>query len=398
MASGFVQPIKNVKTGRVTGYRVRWRNPLGVKPNNPSLKFKTELEAKRFCKYIIAHTTLGIPGQKEVRLNPTLNAFIKTCPHPNHGGHEAKTREGRDSRLKCWIEKGIGQTPIRNIEVNDIERLLNSIVRAGKYETARKVRGDLCQVWKNAIRLKFASENPATQSILTTPKVKSDEFFDALDPVADILSTDEVNRLVKAFPLHYRPLVIVLYTTGLRIGEASALLVSEFNFDKGTLSVNSTRSFAAKKYQNGQSGVRKKPKTAKSRRIIQLSPEQCHILQPLIKGRDKREPLFTSTRGKCIDPHNFRNREWQRAIEKAGIRESFTPHDLRHYAASAVFQQSGDMAQVSKLLGHTTIGVTERIYVHLMPEKSVQVATTLAAIWPEGSLQKHIRPPTNTGA
>lgn len=392
MASGFVQPIKNVKTGKVTGYRVRWRNPVGVKPNNPSRKFKTELEAKRFCKHIIAHTTLGITGQQDVRPNPTLNAFIEAYPHPNHRGHEAKTREGRVSRRNCWIEKGIGKMQIRNIDVNDIERLLNTIVEKGKHETARKVRGDLCQVWKNAIRLKFASENPADKSILAIPKVESDEFFDALDPVAEIITADEVDLLVAAFPRHYRPLVIILYTTGLRIGEASALLVGEFNFDKGTLSVNSTRSFAAKKYQNGHSGVRKKPKTKKSRRIIQLSPEQCNIVRPLLDGKDADKPLFTSTRGERLDPHNFRNREWQRAVIKAGIRKMFTPHDLRHYAASTVFQQSGDMAQVSKLLGHTNIGITERIYVHLMPEKSVQVAATLAAIWPEGSLQKHISP------
>ncbi len=390
MTSGFVQPIKNVNTGRVTGYRVRWRNPIGVKPNNPSRKFKTELEAKRFCKHIIAHTTLGFTGQQEVRLNPTLNAFIEAYPHPNHRDHEAKTREGRVSRLKCWIDGGIGKTPIRNIEVIDIERLLNRIVERGHHETARKVRGDLCQVWQNAMRLKFASENPAALSILVSAKVKSDELFDTSDPVDDIMTKGEINRLVAAFPNHYRPLVITLYTTGLRIGEASALLIREFNVDNGTLSITSTRSFAAKKYQDGKSGVRKRPKSSKSRRIIQLSPEQCGILRPLIDGRDASQPLFTTTTGKRLDPHNFRNREWQRAVKKAGIRETFTPHDLRHYAASTVFQRSGDMAQVSKLLGHATIGITERIYVHLMPEKSVQVAATLAEIYPQGSLQKLI--------
>lgn len=398
MGSGFVSPTKNVKSGKVKSYRVRWRNPVGVKPNNPSRTFKTEREAKQACKYIKAHTSVGIPGQVKALLNPTLNVFNEKNPHPKHSNDEAKTREGRASRWKCWIQNTIGQKRIRDIQVSDIEHLLNAIVKNGKYETARKVRGDLCQVWKNAIRLGFASENPADLSILVKPKISNCKLADELDPIADFMTTEEVHFLVDAFTLHYRTLVLILCTIGLRIGEASALLVEEVNLDKGTLAITSTRSFAAKKYQNGQSGVRKSPKTSKSRRIIQLSPEQCQILKPLVEGRNKNEPLFTTKRGKRIDPHNFRNREWQRAIKKSGIREKFTPHDLRHYAASTVYQQSGDMAQVSQLLGHASIGITERIYVHLMPEKSVQVAATLAVIWPEGSLQKYLTTLTETSA
>lgn len=387
MTSGHVEPIKEKLSGKITGYRVRWRNPPGKIPNNPSRSFVTKALAQQCCSTVRAHTQVVTPGTARKQLNISLNKFVEIHPHPRHKNQAPKTVEGRASRWNKWISPDLGKMTIRNIEVKDIETLLSKITVDKHFETAKKVREDLCVVWKNAIRLNYASENPALFSIsdgvevLQVPQDTREVFLSTL------LTETEVKNLVKAMPEYIRPLVITLFTIGIRIGEASALQVSDLDLAKGTLSVNATRSFAAKKFQNGKSGVRKNPKSVKSRRVIKLWPELIKVLTPLTEGRAGSDPLFTSKNGKNLDPHNFCNREWKHAVEGTTLHAEFTPHDLRHFAASMIYHNCRDMAQVSAILGHANVGITERRYVHLLPEKSVEVANTLEAIWPKGSLQ-----------
>jgi site-specific recombinase XerD len=52
---------------------------------------------------------------------------------------------------------------------------------------------------------------------------------------------------------------------------------------------------------------------------------------------------------------------------KAGLQTRLTMHDLRHTFASHLVMKGKSLAQVQKLLGHTTIQMTMR-YVHLSPD------------------------------
>jgi len=66
-------------------------------------------------------------------------------------------------------------------------------------------------------------------------------------------------------------------------------------------------------------------------------------------------------------PHtNFRRRGWEPAIEAAELTDGpkVTPHDARHAFASEMADLGLDAADVAEVLGHTTAGITERIYTH----------------------------------
>lgn len=60
--------------------------------------------------------------------------------------------------------------------------------------------------------------------------------------------------------------------------------------------------------------------------------------------------------------HRFR-----RICREAGI-ENLTLHDLRRTAGERMYRATGDIAAVSKFLGHTSIELTQRYYVHVIPD------------------------------
>lgn len=55
------------------------------------------------------------------------------------------------------------------------------------------------------------------------------------------------------------------------------------------------------------------------------------------------------------------------AAKRAGIAR-FGPHALRHYHATQLLARGTPIHHVSRLLGHSSVAVTEQIYYHFMPE------------------------------
>jgi site-specific recombinase XerD len=56
----------------------------------------------------------------------------------------------------------------------------------------------------------------------------------------------------------------------------------------------------------------------------------------------------------------------QRLARKLDI-PPFGPHALRHYFATTLIRKGVSLIKVSKLLGHSSVTITEKIYVHLVP-------------------------------
>ena len=46
----------------------------------------------------------------------------------------------------------------------------------------------------------------------------------------------------------------------------------------------------------------------------------------------------------------------------------YTPHELRHTRGSLLYKATGDIYAVSRFLGHSSVKVTEQIYVHVDAE------------------------------
>jgi site-specific recombinase XerD len=55
------------------------------------------------------------------------------------------------------------------------------------------------------------------------------------------------------------------------------------------------------------------------------------------------------------------------ALDHAGLPSTLRLHDLRHTFASLYLADGGDIFKLCKILGHSSVSITERTYAHLMP-------------------------------
>jgi integrase len=92
--------------------------------------------------------------------------------------------------------------------------------------------------------------------------------------------------------------------------------------------------------------------------------------------------IFRTPIGTAVDPDNFRNYTYK-ITTAAGIGR-WSPHELRHSAASLLLAQGVPLKSVSEMLGHSSIRVTADVYGHLEDESRAQVADAMTgALWGE---------------
>lgn len=154
-------------------------------------------------------------------------------------------------------------------------------------------------------------------------------------------------------------------------GEALALRWSDVDLSKATLRVSGTLT------RLGGRLVVSEPKTAKSRRILPLSPLVVSLLkaQKTSQAADRLKAanvwtetghVFTTETGQPMDPRNVL-RAVSIAAGKAGL-AGVNVHSLRHSAATAMLEAGVHLRGVSDLLGHADIRITAETYGHLSDE------------------------------
>ena len=168
-----------------------------------------------------------------------------------------------------------------------------------------------------------------------------------------ILGEGEIERIIQAcvgpslLDRRDRTLLETVYGCGLRASEACALRTADVDFAGGVIRVTGK-------------GDKERivPLVGKSRQVLQRYVEETRS-----GFRPKDDRLFVSRSGK----HLRREDLWrivQKRGHKAGIPLSrLHPHVLRHSFATHLLRRGMDLRTLQELLGHSSIGTTER-YTH----------------------------------
>lgn len=174
---------------------------------------------------------------------------------------------------------------------------------------------------------------------LSIPRPKKESLLPA------VLSQSEVARLLAAPKnLKHRALLLLLYSSGLRVSELVRLRPDEIDQERGLLRV-------------------RRGKGSKDRYTL-LARRAVEALQ-VYRAAYPTEPwLFP---GGCDNRH-LTTRSVQkivaRAASAAGIRKHVTPHTLRHSFATHLLEGGTNLRIIQELLGHTSSRTTER-YTHV---------------------------------
>ena len=229
-------------------------------------------------------------------------------------------------------------------------------------------------IFRYAMRNKLVSNNPIQEiEVNLTSKKK------AVKP----LEQEEVKELLMHCENEEQEtMILLLSATGLRLGEALALRVDDFNAKDSTLSIIRTQTRQGGKTVISANGL----KTNAGRRTLKISEEMAKRIKrqiarakPRCQGKEI-ELLFPNRRGNMHSEANFRNRIFKPALERAGLSPEHTPHSLRHTFASECIAAGLPDAQIAYFLGHSNPQTTRMIYAHIF-ERHRQTIADLADIY-----------------
>lgn len=204
-------------------------------------------------------------------------------------------------------------------------------------------------------------------------------------------------QFIKSLENHrHKALIMLVFGTGLRIGEALGLKWSDIEFDNCTLTVS--RTFKRVHLVNTTSSEKKteilqlEPKTKSSKRTI---PIPTNVLKELNKHKKRQaeeklktgevyidnDLIFPNEMGEPTDTRNL-TRSYERALKKAEIKyKNF--HTLRHTFATRLFENEVPLKTVQVLMGHSNIKTTADIYTHVMPDEKIKAVEKLNNLFME---------------
>ncbi len=162
-----------------------------------------------------------------------------------------------------------------------------------------------------------------------------------------MLERDEIVKLFSTVGnLKHKCLLMLLYGSGLRVGELVRLKIHDLNFEEGTLFVHQSK--------------------GNKDRYTLLSEKTAECLKRYMAEYQPRLWLFESPEG-----GNYSERSVQQvftnAMRAAGINKRLNTHSLRHAYATHLLQATGNLDLVRKTLGHNSLETTQ-IYLHVAKE------------------------------
>jgi integrase len=271
----------------------------------------------------------------------------------------------KDHALPTWRTWKLG-----DVEPAEVRVLYRRLREAGKSTaTLRTLRAALSAMYSTAVEDGVTDVNPIRGVRLPGGETDEDE-----QKRAKALSREELRVFLAAVPDDWRLFFELLAVTGLRIGEAVGLTWESLDLgDRPKVKVR----------EQVYRGKRKPLKSKDGRRDIPLSGSMAAKL--LAHRRDSyvspKAPVFATTTGTELDPHNIRRTilrpvalglgYYEEVVGKDGKPRQRTTlgfHALRHTCASLLFAEGRNVKQVQAWLGHATPTITLETYVHLLDE------------------------------
>lgn len=177
----------------------------------------------------------------------------------------------------------------------------------------------------------------------------------------DLISTDELNRLLKAplveniagkkddtlKVLRDKAILELFFSTGLRLSELCSLN-RDLDLSKDEFSIRGK---------------------GEKVRVVFLSDSAKDAIREYLKNRkDLDEPMFIQYSRNSGKSNRLTPRSIERIVKyyaiKAGISKKVTPHVIRHSFATDLLSNGADIRSVQMMLGHANIATTQ-IYTHI---------------------------------
>jgi integrase len=258
-----------------------------------------------------------------------------------------------------------GKNAAREIHPLEIMQWLKASKREEKLEnpTVDKIRRVMSLVFKHGQTYGLI---PRTEDAnpMKFVRVKTQSEYEA-----KIITPEQCFKILMLMPQPERTLTLLIAATGLRISECLGLQWLDVDYD-------SQQIFVRRSWTGGKIG---KPKTASSKAPVPMVPLLAGFIRQWQEQTPYGQPMdwvFASTRLKGKRPRvaNMLVEDYLRpaavkvGVLKEGEKVRFGFHNLRHSLASFLVRKGTDVKTVQKMLRHSDVTTTLRIYAHSMSE------------------------------
>lgn len=189
----------------------------------------------------------------------------------------------------------------------------------------------------NGIKKYFLFKNIAMEALdLVRPKKEK--------KLPVVLSKEEIRSIIEeTHNLKHRTLLSLIYSGGLRIGEAINLKVTDIDSDRMLVHIKGGK--------------------GKKDRYTLLSHSFLETLRTYYKQYKPSKYVFEGQRS---EKYSTSSAQWvlKKAVFKAGIKKEVTLHTLRHSFATHLLENGTDIRYIQELLGHSSPKTT-MIYTHV---------------------------------
>jgi len=156
----------------------------------------------------------------------------------------------------------------------------------------------------------------------------------------DIITQGEVIKILDTVAnLKYRTILMLIYSAGLRVGEAVRLKVNDIDSQRNLIHIRGAK--------------------GKKDRYTVLSSVLLEKLREYYKIYKPREYLFEGGNDRVHLAERSVQNVFKRAVKNAGIKKQITVHTLRHSFATHLLESGTDLRYIQEILGHASSRTTE---------------------------------------
>jgi len=290
------------------------------------------------------------------------------------------TRESYEGLCLWYLVPLLGRIRLVKLTAADVRGMLKSMEDDGySANTRRLARTALRRALRVAEAEGYVPRNVA--ALTDGVKLRAEK--------GRSMSTEQLKAFLEAVRgERIEPVIHLMLALGLRRSEAWGLCWPDIDLSVSPATVHVHRALK----REGSGMVLGTPKTKRTKRILFLPDATARLLRDLRKSQnierlqfgpgwggkwDGEDFVFTTPVGTPFDPSNFRI-AFDRALNTAGIGH-WTPHELRHTAASMMIASGVTLKEVSDAIGHSSIAITADVYGHLLAP-STATADAMAAV------------------
>ena len=342
-------------------------------------RFNTRDEARNW----INQTKIDmLTDQYVVPSNITLGEWILEWIHTFKKNLKITTQY--EYLYRCTYLKPISNIELQKLTAITIQKFLNALDTFSKQKKSYIL---LNSAIKKAFLLRLIKYNFMTG--VECPKSKTNKVIEIFttEELQQIFSYLKCDNTPKKFKKFY-PFILLVATTGIRIGEAFSLKWENVDFKEGTIKIVSNT-----KYVRNYGHIENTPKTFASKRMITLPLETLNVLNDyyvstvknikfskIIFLNPKHNYVFHTRNNTPYTKENFIHQYWKPIVINAGVKyKNF--HTLRHTHATQLLAAGVPILEVTKRLGHSKGSTTLNLYGHAIPNMDKNVAQKISKIY-----------------